>query len=125
MAATAHVAWAADLLGYDFGPGHPMAPLRLRLTVELARALGVLDAEGVEVVDAGVASDALLRTVHTAPYVAAVRAASHGVPDLARGLGTQDDPIFSGMHEAAARIVAGTHAAALAVWRGEALHGVS
>ena len=43
MAATVHVAWAADLLGYDFGPGHPMAPLRLHLTIELARALGVLE----------------------------------------------------------------------------------
>lgn len=125
MAATVHVAWAADLLGYDFGPGHPMAPVRLHLTIELARALGVLDADGVVVAEPGIASDALLETVHTAGYVAAVRAASHGVRDLHRGLGTQDDPLFEGMHDAASRIVAGTCAAARAVWHGDALHGVN
>lgn len=125
MAATVHVAWAADLLGYDFGPGHPMAPLRLHLTIELARALGVLDADGVVVADAGIAPDSLLETVHIREYVAAVHAASGGVRDLHRGLGTQDDPLFAGMHDAAARIVAGTCAAARAVWRGDALHGVS
>lgn len=125
MAATAHVAWAADLLGYDFGPEHPMAPLRLHLTIELARALGVLDADGVVVADAGIAPDSLLETVHTPEYVAAVHAASRGVRDVRRGLGTQDDPLFEDMHDAAARIVAGTVAAARAVWRGEAQHGVS
>ena len=125
MTATAHVAWSADLLGYDFGPGHPMAPLRLRLTMDLARELGVLDAAGVAVEDAGVAPDEVLETVHERDYVAAVRAAAVGAPDPARGLGTRDDPIFPGMHDAAARIVAGTRAAALAVWRSQARHGVS
>ena len=28
---------------YDFGPNHPMAPLRLELTMRLAHELGVLD----------------------------------------------------------------------------------
>jgi len=27
---TLHVAWDDRLSGYDFGPGHPMAPLRKR-----------------------------------------------------------------------------------------------
>src|SRR5699024_7128154 len=46
MSATVHVAWSPQLLGYDFGLGHPMSPVRLRLTVELARELGLL--EGAE-----------------------------------------------------------------------------
>jgi acetoin utilization protein AcuC len=43
MTCTLHVAWDASLAGYDFGPGHPMAPLRLKLanlelTIDAQRA---------------------------------------------------------------------------------------
>jgi acetoin utilization protein AcuC len=118
------VVWAPEMLGYDFGHGHPMTSERLDLTIRLARALGVLD--GATLVGAEPASDDLLETVHEPQYVAAVReAAAHGTPDPARGLGTDDDPVFPHMHEAAARIVAGSVDAALAVWRGDALHAVN
>ena len=119
------VAWSPELAQHDFGPGHPMSPVRLDLTVRLARALGLLDEAHVRLVDAGVAPDALLTTVHEPAYVAAVHAAAQGVEDVNRGLGTEDDPIFAGMDDSAARIVAGTVAVATSVWRGEALHGVS
>lgn len=123
---TVRVVWTPAYLGYDFGPGHPMAPTRLDLTLRLARRLGILGLPGVEVVGAEPAPDAVLETVHDPAYVAAVRrAASTGVPDEARGLGTEDDPVFGGMHEAAALIVAGSVVAADAVWSGEALHGVN
>src|SRR5690606_3426174 len=45
--------------------------------------------------------------------------------DPARGLGTEDDPAFEGMHEASARIVEGTRLVCEKVWRGAALHGVN
>jgi acetoin utilization protein AcuC len=126
MSAIAQVVWAPELLAYDFGAGHPMAPLRLDLTWDLARALGLLDPGDVRVVGAEPASDELIETVHEPAYVAAVRAASErGTPDPTRGLGTADDPVFAGMHEAAARIVTGTVDAALAVWRGDAEHAVN
>jgi acetoin utilization protein AcuC len=126
MAAIVQVVWAPELLAYDFGVGHPMAPLRLDLTWDLARALGLLDRQDVRIVGAEPASDELIETVHDPAYVAAVRAASeHGTPDPARGLGTADDPVFAGMHDAAARIVTGTVDSALAVWRGEAEHAVN
>ena len=32
-----------SLTGYDFGPGHPMSPVRVDLTFRLAEALGVFD----------------------------------------------------------------------------------
>ena len=41
MTCTLHVAWDDRLSGYDFGPGHPMVPQRLKLTMELAQALGL------------------------------------------------------------------------------------
>ncbi|MFC0706462.1 acetoin utilization protein AcuC [Cellulomonas uda] len=118
------VEWAPEMLRYDFGTGHPMSPARLALTIDLAGELGLL--EHVDVVAAQVAPDELLTTVHEAAYVAAVRrAADEGVRDEARGLGTRDDPIFPGMHEASARAVQGTHDGALAVWRGETDHAVN
>ena len=122
----ARVVWSTELLGYDFGPGHPMSSDRIDLTVALAAGLGLLERPDVAVVAAGEAPDELLTTVHEPAYVAAVRAASaSGVPDEARGLGTEDNPVFPGMHEAAARMVAGSVDAALAVWRGEAEHAVN
>ena len=121
-----HVVWSTAMLGYDFGPQHPMAPLRLDLTFRLARQLGVLDAPGVELHESEPASDALLATAHELGYIEAVRRAeATGEPDLDHGLGTEDDPIFPGMHEAAARVVAGSVAAATAVWHGQAAHAVN
>lgn len=118
--------WSEALLGYDFGPTHPMNPVRLDLTFRLARELGVLDAPGVEVVGAEPADDEVLVTAHDAAYVAAVRRASQtGEPDLDRGLGTDDDPVFPGMHEAAARIVDGSVRAAEALCAGEVDHAVN
>jgi len=62
------------LLAYDFGPGHPMAPHRVRLTLDLAAELGVLDQ--LDVVEPSVPSEQLLLGVHSPRYIAAVQAAS-------------------------------------------------
>ncbi|QAY64312.1 acetoin utilization protein AcuC [Xylanimonas allomyrinae] len=121
----ARLVWSAELLRYDFGRGHPMSPARLDLTMRLVEELGLLDTPGLEVVGVGPAPDALLETVHDPAYVAAVRRASEGVPDPARGLGTEDDPVFPGMHEAAARLVAGSVDVAQAVWEGRVQHGLN
>jgi acetoin utilization protein AcuC len=114
------------MTGYDFGPGHPLAPIRLDLTMRLARELRVLDRTGVTVSAPEPADDALLATVHEPDYVAAVRAASADQRDRhPYGLGTPDNPVFAGMHEAGALVVGATVAAARSVWTGAAEHGVS
>ena len=125
MAHRTRLVWDDCFTAYDFGPSHPMGPLRLALTTRLAQALGVLD--HVEVVSPGIASDAVLSTVHDPGYVAAVRAASLDptAADGRRGIGTEDDPAFVGMHEASARIVQGTVDVCDAVWTGAADHGVN
>ena len=127
MACTVHVAWDDQLTSYNFGPGHPLAPVRVELTIELARALGVLEAEGVSVAVPQAATDAELEYVHDARYIAAVKdaggpGASPGAGQF--GLGTMDDPIFPGMHEASALVAGATLAAADAAWSGSA-HGVN
>ena len=44
MSRSVRVVWDDALTSYDFGPGHPLAPVRVELTMALARELGVLDA---------------------------------------------------------------------------------
>lgn len=109
---------------YDFGPTHPMHPVRLELAMALARSLGVLDAPGVSVrpVVARPDTDALLALVHSASYVEAVKAAR---PDERFGLGTSDVPVFPGMHDASAHVVHGTVEAARLVLTGEVQHAVN
>ena len=43
------VFWDERLTSYDFGPDHPMNPVRVDLTMALARELGVFDTPGVSV----------------------------------------------------------------------------
>jgi acetoin utilization protein AcuC len=117
-----HVAWDDRLAGYDFGPEHPLAPVRVELTIALARAFGVLDAPGVTVAAPEPATLAELEFVHDPRYIAAVQ---RGAADPAFGLGTPDDPVFPGMHDASALVAGATLAAARAVWTSEAEHAVS
>src|SRR5215475_1922047 len=120
------VAWDDALIQYDFGPGHPLAPVRVALTMELAGELGVLSAPSVTMVTPSPATDAELETVHDDDYVAAVRQAGRLLAaDLQYGLGTTDNPVFEGMHEASAMVAGATLTAARAIWPGPAVHAVS
>jgi acetoin utilization protein AcuC len=133
---TLHVAWDERLTSYDFGPGHPLAPIRVKLTMELAQAFGLLTLDGVTVATAPPASDAELELVHDPGYIAVVKQAGALAADrdtgrldaatlLKAGLGTADDPIFAAMHEASALVAGATLAAARAAWSGSSQHGVS
>ncbi|MEV6400642.1 acetoin utilization protein AcuC [Streptomyces sp. NPDC051907] len=117
--------WDEAVTKYDFGPAHPMDPVRLALTMALVRAYG-LD-RAVDVVAAKPAGDSTLRLVHREDFVAAVREASANpkAADQSYGLGTADDPAFAGMHEASALIAGQSVGAAEAVWRGVAAHAVN
>ncbi len=127
-AETTVVLWDEEMLAYDLGPAHPLNPVRLELTMDLARRTGVLDTPGLTVRSAPLASDELIELVHDPAYVRAVRRPSEpAAARLARlfGLGTPDNPIFDRMHEAAAHITGSTVAAADAVWSGSHLHAVA
>ena len=124
---TLEVVWDDALAAYDFGAGHPFAPVRIELTMALARGLGVFDAPGVSLAVPEPACDALLESLHDPAYIAAVRRAGgkEALPDSVFGLGTMDNPVFAGMHEASALVVGATVAAAGAVWGGVAGHAAN
>src|SRR3984885_1670249 len=122
MTCTLHVAWDDRLTSYDFGPTHPLAPVRVELTMALARAMGVLGADGVTLAAPAPATQDQVELVHDPAYIDAVRRAA---PDLSFGLGTPDDPVFPGMHEASALVAGATLAAAAAMWSGQAERGAA
>jgi acetoin utilization protein AcuC len=121
------VVWAPAMTAYNFGHSHPMAPERMELTAKLAGSLGLLDLDHVTVAAPDVAADAELCAVHSPEFVAAVRRVSENpdATDHARGLGTEDDPAFAGMHEASARLAGGSLLAAAAILDGSAVRAVN
>ncbi|MEU3956295.1 acetoin utilization protein AcuC [Streptomyces achromogenes] len=125
MSGRAQLMWDEAVTGYDFGPSHPMDPVRLELTRRLVGAFG-LDRE-LAVVAARPAGESTLKLVHREDYIDAVKAASEDPAgaDGSYGLGTLDDPAFAGMHEVSALIAGQSVGAAEAVWRGDAEHAVN
>ncbi|HEY3686728.1 MAG TPA: acetoin utilization protein AcuC [Streptosporangiaceae bacterium] len=126
MSRSLRVLWDDKLTSYDFGPGHPMAPVRVELTMALARALGVLDRPNVTVADFTPADDALLELVHDPDYIQAVKNIDmYPMANLRYGLGNDDNPVFLGMHDASALVAGASVAAAEAVFTGAAEHAAN
>jgi acetoin utilization deacetylase AcuC-like enzyme len=119
---------------YNFGPDHPLRPRRHLLLMDLLEQVGALDADGPEILLQQEARQEDLLLVHSPAYIAAVEclsaedgkseggAGAEAVDPEAYGFGMGDNPIFPGMHQASARIVGGTVAAAHAVMSGKARH---
>jgi len=122
-----HLYWDEGVTAYDFGPDHPMDPMRLALTMRLVEAFDLTTPPDVTVRAAPPAGDSTLRLVHTGEYVEAVKrvAADPSHVDLRHGLGTEDNWAFPAQHTASALIAGQSVAAAEAVWRGEARHAVN
>jgi acetoin utilization protein AcuC len=121
--------WDDRVAGYDFGPGHPLAPIRVELTVDLIRRSGLIGAgrDGIlvdEVVPGPYPEDALLR-LHREDFVDTVRRLSQDNTATASeryGLGMGDTPAFQGMHPASLLVCGASREAARQVWQGEADH---
>ncbi len=117
--------WDDALVAYDFGSGHPLAPVRVQLTRDLIRAVGLLDRDDVvEVLPGELADPAVLR-LHRPEFVRAVQRASADPlvgADWAFGLGSGDCPTFPGMHDASRLVCAASVEAARQVWTGASVH---
>ncbi|CAN5139873.1 acetoin utilization protein AcuC [soil metagenome] len=126
MSGPACVVFDPSLTDYDFGPTHPLAPIRVDLTMRLAEDLGLIG-EGFPTVAAPMADEELVATVHSTAFIEAVAVAGKDPSrlDEQHGLGTSDNPAFEGMHEASAHVVGATVEAARQVWSGQRLHAVN
>ena len=115
--------WDRSFTTYQFKPDHPFNPRRLELTVSLIEAMGLVDGDRCRFVAPRVATYEELLSVHSTEFIEAVRRLSDPGADrtdaLRWGLGSDDNPIFPGMHEATARVVGGTLTAAELVMSGE------
>lgn len=110
MSARAAVVWTPEFLSYDLGDDHPLDPVRLDLTMRLATEVGVL--EGIEPLVPTQAPDEEVERVHVPSYLSAVKSAPEAPFRVGHGLGTPDNPIFMGMHEASALVCGGSLLAA-------------
>lgn len=119
--------YSEDMLRYKFSEGHPFNQLRVKLTYDLLRYSGVLDDS--QIVEPRMATDEEIGLIHDSAYIKGVRKAGEGTlnPVSAEnfGLGTEDTPIFPGMHEASALIVGGTLTAADMVMEGKANYALN
>lgn len=128
MTAPARLVFGPELLRYRFSDRHPFHPRRIVLTRDLLLELGLLTE--AEEVPPGPCPTQLLERIHDPEYVAAVRAADPRRPwepalGARFGLGTADNPVFAGMHEAACAWVGGSVTAARLVRDGVASHAFS
>lgn len=111
---------------YQLSAQHPFRPERLELTRSLLFDTGLLSAEQ-EAGFRGIRETQLL-SLHDAGYIEIVKAASRGERlDEAYhyGLGTADNPVFAGMHDAIMRVCAATVSAVELVASGQTNRAVN
>ncbi|HHL39208.1 MAG TPA: acetoin utilization protein AcuC [Deltaproteobacteria bacterium] len=87
---------------YSYGPGHPMRPVRLRMTCDLARELGLFDGGAGRLVESRKATRSETLLAHRADYIDVLERADGGEtpPEGPRyGLGAGDNPVFPGVYE--------------------------
>lgn len=115
-----------QLLSYRFSENHPFNQFRLTLTIDLLRKMGALN--NSDIVEPHHATDDELTLIHDREYVEAVKKAGRGELSESAGegygLGTEDTPMFEGMHEASSLLVGGTLTAVDQVMQGKANHAL-
>lgn len=119
--------FSEEQLNYKFNKEHPFNQLRLKLTLDLLKEMKAISSQ--DIVAPRRATDEELQLIHDPNYVIAVKKAGNG--ELSEeaaesyGLGTEDTPIFPGMHEASALLVGGTLTAVDYVMEGKSKHAVN
>jgi acetoin utilization protein AcuC len=114
--------YSDDFAKYDYGPGHPLKPFRLKLTYELIKAYGLLSLPDVRVVGAKPAAEEDLLLYHTGDYIDILKAANSGIEipgEESYGLGFEDNPVFEGVFEWSRLVTGASLQAAGLVDRGE------
>lgn len=127
MSGKATCIYTPEFSRYDFGDGHPFNPLRLQLWWDLLQSAGLVNDS--DMIMPRMATREELLAVHDGEYLAVVEAAGkagQALPGMERyGLGTEDNPVFPGMHLAGALVVGATMTAVEEVMEGRATHAIN
>lgn len=95
--------YSNELMAYDFGPEHPLRPVRLRMTYELISSCGLLDPPNSRLLNPRPATKEEVLLAHDRDYLEVVKRLSAD-PDVdvdsSYGFSVSDNPPFSGMYEA-------------------------
>ncbi len=111
--------WDEGFLNYNFGPQHPLRPIRIKLTYELIRSKGILQQETVEVIKPRRASREEILLFHEEDYVRLVEQYSKKGSGL---LDMGDTPAFKGCYEATSLVAGASIVAANEVMGGRLSH---
>jgi len=111
--------WDEKFLDYNFGPQHPLRPIRVKLTYELIRSKGVLEQGSVEVIKPRLASREEILRFHEDEYVRLVEQYSKRGSGL---LDMGDTPAFKGCYEATSLVVGASIVAVDEVMSGRVSH---
>ncbi|MFC4556721.1 acetoin utilization protein AcuC [Virgibacillus kekensis] len=114
-------------LNYHFHPEHPFNQKRVLLAKELLEEINTLSES--DMVEPRLATEEELALFHDRAYIETVKKAGAGLLNseegIEYGLGTEDTPIFSDMHEAASLLVGGTLTAVDEVLQGKSRHALN
>jgi acetoin utilization protein AcuC len=113
--------YADQYQNYNFGPTHPLRPLRIMLTYSLMEKLNLLNHKKVEIIKPRLCTRDELEMVHSSAYIEIVKRLSENPEDrtvdpFVFGLGPGDNPVFKGMYEASSLICGASLMAAEKVW---------
>ncbi|MGY3715270.1 acetoin utilization protein AcuC [Sutcliffiella cohnii] len=112
---------------YKFSENHPFNQLRVSLSLSLLKESQAISKN--DIISPRIATDDELALIHDRAYIDAVKLAGNGMLGEDRassyGLGTEDTPIFSNMHEASSLLVGGTLTAVDYVMTGKAKHALN
>ena len=119
--------YSPDQLNYKFSDTHPFNHKRLHLTIDLLKKIGALSDE--DIIPARMATDEEIQLAHDPKYIEIVKMAGHGQLTQQQGepygIGTEDTPMFTNMHEASALLVGGTLQAVDYVLQGKSEHALN
>ncbi|THE14787.1 acetoin utilization protein AcuC [Bacillus timonensis] len=119
--------YSDQLLTYRFSDDHPFNQTRVKLTYDLLKSINLLDDS--DIIAPRMATDEELELVHDPRFIEAVKLAGEGKLSEevghSYGIGTEDTPIFPGMHEASALLVGATLSAVDHVMSGKSKHALN
>ncbi len=115
-----------DFSRYNFGSGHAFSPVRQELTYDLSLRAGLLTSH--EITAPTPVDESTLALFHKPEFIRAVQRVGQGHPPSDHpfmGLGSHDNPVFAGMHEAASIRVGATLEAAKRVISSKVTHAAN